>query len=402
VRETIVSKENNREQSQVRRLFYACFEDLTREAAWTVHIREVVDNWQALGTSVTLFAPGIWPFSVPPACEVVYVPTINVRIIREYLFLMIVPLYVLFFGLKRRPAAVYCREMSFMLPIVWATRLLGIPVVMEINGFLLKDLEMIGASGLRLSVFRLFQRINLRLSDGLVFAGRDYLDLFRREYPIEKGKAYFIPNGVDTDLFSPGDGAQAARLAGLDVNRRYVTFVGTFYPHSLTPVIVRAAQNIVAKYPDVDFIMVGDGHDLARCKEAAGELGISDRIVFVGTKMNRDVPAYLRASKVLINLVDGSDDSGSMKLLEYMSSGGAVVVNSGAAFGVVLTHRLNCYLIDQAEPETLAQAIETLLNDDGLRRRIGKNARAFILSRFSWNSTAQRLLSVIDEVRARG
>ncbi len=391
-----------RDERRAKRLFYACFEDLGQEAAWTVHIREVVDNWQALGASVTLFAPGIWPFSVPPACEVVYVPTINVRIVREYFFLMIVPLYILFFGLRRRPAAVYCREMSIMPPIVWAARLLGIPVVLEINGFLLKDLEMIGASGLRLSVFRLFQRINLRLADSLVFAGRDYLDLFRREYAIEKDKAHFIPNGVDTDLFSPGDGAQAARLAGLDLNRRYVTFVGTFYPHSLTPVIVRAAQKIVTKYPDVDFIMVGDGHDLALCKTTAGELRISDRIVFAGTKMNRDVPTYLRASMVLINLVEGSDDSGSMKLLEYMSSGGAVVVNSGSAFGVALEHRVDCYLIDKAEPEALAQAIETLLNDDRLRREIGNNARAFVLSRFSWNSTARRLLSVIDEVRARG
>jgi glycosyltransferase involved in cell wall biosynthesis len=385
-----------------RRLFYACFEDLTQEAAWTVHIREVVNNWQALGATVTLFAPRIWPFSVTPDCEIVYVPTINVRIIREYLYLVAVPLYILFFGLRRRPDAVYCREMSLMSPIVCSARLFGAPVIMEINGFILRKRKVSGIARARLVVLRLFQWLNLNVVDFLVFAGKNHLDLFRGEYKIDERKFRFVPNGVDTELFSPGSRTEAAEELGLDARKRYITFVGTFYPHSLTPIIVRSAQKIVMKYPDADFIMVGDGHDLALCKATAGGLGIADRVLFVGMKKNHDIPTYLRASMVLINLVEGSEDISSMKLLEYMSSGGAVVVNSDSAFGVALAHRRNCYLIETAQPGALAGAIETLLNDDTLRREIGENARAFVLSRFSWEITARKLLSIIDEVRARG
>ncbi len=385
-----------------KELFYACCEDLSREGAWTVHIREVVNNWERLGARVTLFAPGIRPFSVPPDCDVVYVPTIDVRIVREYLYLIIVPFYILFFGLIRRPAAVYCREMSLMAPIACSARLIGAPVIMEINGFILRDLGMIGASRAKLFVFRLFQWMNLKVVDSLVFVGRNYLEQFRKEYTIDERKVYFVPNGVNTGTFSPGNRAEAARELGLDTERRYVTFVGTFHPHSGTPIIARAARMIVPKYSDVDFIMVGEGHDLALCKAIAEEPGISDRIVFPGMKKNHVIPTYLRASMVLINLVEGSEDAGSMKLLEYMSSGGAVVVNSGSAFGLALGHRRNCYLINRAEPGALAAAVETLLNDDELRREIGANARAFVLSHLSWKTTARRLLSVIDEVRARG
>jgi glycosyltransferase involved in cell wall biosynthesis len=395
----MVDKKDDR---RPKHLFYVCCEDLTREGAWTVHIREVVNNWERLGARVTLFAPGIWPFSVSPACDVVYVPTIDVRIIREYLYLMIVPLYILFFGLIRRPAAVYCREMSLMVPIVCCARVVGARVIMEINGFILRDLRTIGASRTKLFVFRLFQWTNLKAVDRLVFAGGNYLELFRREYRIDERKVRFVPNGVDTELFSPGDRAEAVQELGLDTGKRYITFVGTFYPHSLTPIIVRAAQAIVAKYKDTDFIMVGEGHDLALCVGLARELGIADRILFPGMKKNRDIPAYLRASMVLINLVEGSEDISSMKVLEYMSSGGAVVVNGGSAFGLALAHRENCYLIKKAEPGALAAAIEALLNDDRLRNGIGENARAFVLSHFSWKLTARRLLSVIDEVPDRG
>jgi glycosyltransferase involved in cell wall biosynthesis len=393
---------HKKDDRRPKHLFYVCCEDLTREGAWTVHIREVVNNWERLGARVTLFAPGIWPFSVSPTCDVVYVPTIDVRIIREYLYLMIVPLYILFFGLIRRPAAVYCREMSLMVPIAFCARVIGARVIMEINGFILRDLRTIGASRTKLFVFRLFQWTNLKAVDRLVFAGGNYLELFRREYRIDERKVRFVPNGVDTELFSPGDRAEAVQELGLDTGKRYITFVGTFYPHSLTPIIVRAAQAIVAKYKDTDFIMVGEGHDLALCVGLARELGIADRILFPGMKKNRDIPAYLRASMVLINLVEGSEDISSMKVLEYMSAGGAVVVNGGSAFGLALAHRENCYLIKKAEPGALAAAIEALLNDDRLRNGIGENARAFVLSHFSWKLTARRLLSVIDEVPDRG
>jgi glycosyltransferase involved in cell wall biosynthesis len=388
-------------ERRTRRLFYACCEDLTQEAAWTVHIREVVNNWEKLGVPVTLFAPRIRPFSVPPVCDVVYVPTIDVRIVREYLYLVILPLYILLFGLRRRPDALYCREMNLMAPVVCVTRLLGIPVIMEINGFLLGNLRMVGASGLRLSIFRFFQMINLRLADSIVFAGKDYLDLFGREYDIEKEKARYVPNGVDTDLFSPGNRQEAARLIGLDPARRYVTFVGTFHPHSLTPLIIRAAERIIGRHDDIDFLMVGEGHDLALCRAMAREMGISDRVIFRGTQKNRDVPNYLRSSALLINLIEGSEDCGSMKLLEYMSSGGAVVVNKGSAFGISLTHRKDCCIIKETVPEALAEAIETLIGDDGTRQKMGMNARRLIIDHFSWKKTAEKLISVIDEAGNR-
>ena len=103
----------------------------------------------------------------------------------------------------------------------------------------------------------------------------------------------------------------------------------------------------------------------------------------------------------MINLIEGSEDCGSMKLLEYMSSGGAVVVNRGSAFGISLTHRKDCCIIKETTPEALAEAIETLIGDDGTRRKMGMNARRLIIDHFSWKKTAEKLISVIDEVGNR-
>jgi glycosyltransferase involved in cell wall biosynthesis len=396
-----VGTRDKKDNRRGRRLFYACNEDLTREGAWTVHIREVVNNWEKLGARVTLFAPRIWPFSVPPVCDVVYVPTVNVRIVREYLYLLMLPLYILLLGLGRRPDAIYCREMSLMAPIVCVGRLFGIPVIMEINGFLLGDLRMIGASRARRAVFRFFQCQNLKVADRLVFVSPSYLKRFREEYRIDEQKVRLVPNGVDTRLFSPGSRTGAIRALGLDTTKRYVTFVGTFYPHSLTPVIVRAAQTVVTRHADVDFIMVGEGYDMAYCKGLAEELGVSGRVHFPGTKRNSDIPMYIRASTVLVDLIADGSVSATMKLLEYLSSGGAVVGNCASAFGIPLTHQKDYYRIGEATPEELSMAVEIVLSNRSLLEQMGRNARKLIIDHFSWKKTAEKLLSVIDEVDNR-
>ena len=74
-------KHRKNDDRRMRHLFYACCEDLSLDAAWTVHIREVVNSWERSGIRVTLFAPATGRFTTPPACKVVYVPTVPVRIV---------------------------------------------------------------------------------------------------------------------------------------------------------------------------------------------------------------------------------------------------------------------------------------------------------------------------------
>jgi len=384
-------------------IFYACYEDLTREVAWTVHIREVVDNWVKMGRSVTLFCPSTFPFRVPPECRVVYVPTFNIRIVGEYLYLLLLPLYVLFYGMKLKPRVLYCREMSLMFFLLVACKVIGAPTIVEINGFLIDDLKIIGTSSLKIRFFRLMQRINFTLAKALVFVSSELKERHVEMYALDVGKTYMVPNGVDTDLFSPGEKGRAieniSRLGGieLDPKRSYVTFVGSFYPHSSTTVIVKASKYIVRKRGDVDFLMIGDGHDLNLCRKIVEENRLSERVLFLGVRPHSEIPDFLRASSALIFVTtDPKRWGNSMKTLEYMSSGGAVIRNYRTLFDVPLTHGEDFFFIEDVSPKKLAGAIITLIDDHKLRERIGGGARRVIVENFNWRRTATRLLEIID------
>jgi glycosyltransferase involved in cell wall biosynthesis len=127
-------------------------------------------------------------------------------------------------------------------------------------------------------------------------------------------------------------------------------------------------------------------------------LGITERIIFPGIRPHSEIPLIIGASSVLINLISGYTDLRSMKILEYMSSGGVVISNRDRIFGFNLSHGENFYHIDDTTPEKLSEAIIRLLDDEPLRRRIGAGARKLILDNFSWEKTVRKLLEVIDEV----
>ena len=370
---------------------------MSLEVAWTIHIREVVNSWVALGRDVTLFAPKIWQFTTPPKCRVVYVPTLNIRFVREYLYLLLLPFYLLYHGIRSRPGAIYCREMSLMVFPFLCTLTFNIPLIMEINGFVIEEHRQRGTSRLKISIFRLMQSINLKFPHALVMVSQEIVELFRGEYNLSKKKIFFVPNGVDTDRFSPGNRDDAIKILGLNPEMRYVTFIGSFYHYALTPFIVASAGLALDRFSDVHFLMVGDGDKRRECERIARDSGISSKITFTGIRPNEEIPVIIRASSILINIREFYRD-GSIKILEYMASGGAMISNLKTVYSTALTHNVDYFLLPELTAEALSDAIITLITDEDLRVKIGKRARELILENFSWEKTAMRLLEVIDEV----
>jgi glycosyltransferase involved in cell wall biosynthesis len=377
-------------------IFYACFEDLSREVAWTVHIREVINQWEKMGVSVTLFAPKIWPFGTPPRCRIVYVPTIPLRFLREYCYLFLLPFYILFHGIKEKPRALYCREMSFMLFCALSTYLLKIPLIVEINGFIVEELKLSGVSLAKRTLFRLFQRMNFMVSSALVMVTEELISLFKKEYNLTGKKIYCVPNGVDTDVFSPGNRKDAQERLGLDTQNDYITFIGSFYPHAETTKIIDVAKHVLTRCDSVKFIMIGDGHERKKCEALARGLNISSGVDFLGTKPYDMIPDYIRASSLLLNLRSFYTE-GSMKMLEYMSCGGAVVSNLKKIYGIPLNDGVSYFAVTQKDPKHIADILLSLLADKKLTDKIKREARRLILENFSWEKTAKQLLAVIDD-----
>ncbi|MFQ5654682.1 MAG: glycosyltransferase, partial [Planctomycetota bacterium] len=112
---------------------------------------------------------------------------------------------------------------------------------------------------------------------------------------------------------------------------------------------------------------------------------------------------YLAACDILasphVDNPDGTTFFGSpTKLFEYMAMGRAIVASDLAQIGEVLEHRRSAWLVPPGDPAALAEGIGALLEDPGLRRRLGREARELAVERHTWRTHTRRIIERLDGI----
>ncbi len=125
-------------------------------------------------------------------------------------------------------------------------------------------------------------------------------------------------------------------------------------------------------YPDLRFVVVGDGPDRSRLERQASRL-LGDRALFAGQRPNSEIPGLVAAMDVL---VCSSDFEGTpAAVLEWMAAGKPIVATAVGGIPAIIEDGVGGLLVPPRAPDALAGAIRQLLDDPGLRQRLGAAAR---------------------------
>jgi glycosyltransferase involved in cell wall biosynthesis len=191
-----------------------------------------------------------------------------------------------------------------------------------------------------------------------------------------------IPNGVDTDRFV---------ATPLPVGDPVVTVVANLITYKRHDLFLTAFTRVLDDHPDCRAVLVGDGPERERLQVFATDLGIADRISFVG-RVADPRPFMADATVVaLTSLHEGTPNA----LLEAMASGRPVVATAVGGIPEVVQHGENGLLVT-ADPAAIAQALGQILADRPLAERMARSARARAED-FGWDQVVAR----IDDVHAR-
>ena len=130
-------------------------------------------------------------------------------------------------------------------------------------------------------------------------------------------------------------------------------------------------------------MLVGSGPEEGKLRSMANRLGIEDRVVFAGFR--HDVPDILSISDVFVvsSLFEGLPTS----LLEAMAAGRACVVTD---IGLPVRHMETGLVVKPGNPFALRNAIQALMENGDLRKRLGENARRFVESECTPAKAAKR------------
>jgi glycosyltransferase involved in cell wall biosynthesis len=202
-----------------------------------------------------------------------------------------------------------------------------------------------------------------------------------------------VYNGVDPEVFSPP--AAPARDAS-------IVSVGSLIPIKGHDVTLRALGELVGEFPDLRMDIVGEGGELDRLSALARELGVGDRVQFLGRQTRRQVAELLRGSQIFA--LPSRYEGLGVAYLEAMASGLPVIAYRGQGIQEVIRHNDNGILItEQSEnsaPRAWASVLRTLLKNEEMRRTMGAASRRTITEGYTLRHQAQALLRVYEECRA--
>ena len=184
-----------------------------------------------------------------------------------------------------------------------------------------------------------------------------------------------VSNPIDTDTFTPaaqGEREYARKKFGLD--GKVVACVGRIAPEKKNDVVLRAFAELLRKVPDAMLAFGGHGSFEGEMKVLARELGVRDRVRFLGTLTKQEVAELYHASDVYA--IASVSETQSMSLIQAFAAGLSAV---GVRWGAIPEY-LNAergFLFERDDHHQMAKQLEVLLTDDKKRRRFGANAAAF-------------------------
>ena len=178
-----------------------------------------------------------------------------------------------------------------------------------------------------------------------------------------------IPTGVSR-LLSVNRSETRQRL-GIAPNHKVLLYVGRIAKEKNMSVLFEAAALVFASDPHARLWLVGDGPYREQCSQMARELGIGDRVKFVGFIPREEVDAYYAASDLFV--FSSLTETQGLVVNEAMSYGlPAVVVNGGGA-GASVVDDVNGLLV-RNDSEQMAESILTILNDEQLAAKLSDGA----------------------------
>jgi glycosyltransferase involved in cell wall biosynthesis len=217
-----------------------------------------------------------------------------------------------------------------------------------------------------------------------------------------------IPNTVDVHAYAPapGDGVLLDRLAGIDPDPACcrVGLIATYARWKGHEVFLQAAARLLASSPSspVRFYVIGgpiyatrgSQYDIAELREIAQHLGIERHVAFIPFQQNV-VPIY-RALDIVVHASTAPEPFG-LTIIEAMACGKPVIATFAGGVVDIIHPDHDALGIPRNDPQALARALQSLLDNPALRTTLAANARNTVCERFNQDRLGSE---VIEAYRA--
>ncbi|MFS8085362.1 MAG: glycosyltransferase family 4 protein [Acidobacteriota bacterium] len=204
---------------------------------------------------------------------------------------------------------------------------------------------------------------------------------------LDETRVHVLPNALEWPAESlgavPSTGKRLLSVCRLERSEQYKGVDTT----------LRAVARVAREIPDLHYVVVGDGSDLARHKELANELGIADRVEFTGSVSDEALRRHYRNCDVFI--MPSEAEGFGFVFLEAMHYRKPIIAANSGATPEVVRNGETGLLVDYGNVDQLAAAITSLSLNADLRKRLGAAGQTRLQENFTFDRFRQRFSGII-------
>jgi len=222
---------------------------------------------------------------------------------------------------------------------------------------------------------------------------------------------YYIPNGVDTSQFDSKRFNRNHIKTKLGMKNKaliitFVSHIGIFNGEFVGAELAKASIELINKHDDLIFLIIGYGDGLQLFKKFVKDNDIEKHYYFTGFVNNKELPKYLSISDICIDAILNMNpksiqrkpfnlkNRSSMKLKEYMAMKKAAIAGNIGENIIDLDSGKAGILIEHSY-KSLASALEILINNENLRKKLGIAARIRVKRHYELKNQAKLLGKII-------
>ncbi len=266
----------------------------------------------------------------------------------------------------------------------------GLPGLLEVNAPLIEEQAqyrvLVDRSAAERAADRVFGAARFLL------AVSDEVAEYASGFPSAHGKVRVMPNGVNPERFPENIEPSLPAPEGIFT----VGFLGTLKAWHGLSFLMEAFAQFHGRYPNSRCLIIGDGPERDSLDLQIAALGLPGTVHFTGAVPAQKVPGLLASMDVAVAPYPQLSRFyfSPLKVYEYMAAGRAVVASRIGQLEKLFETEVNGLLVPPGDSSALVVSFERLLSDADLRSRMGCAARATVLRKHTWDSVAERILSL--------
>ena len=216
---------------------------------------------------------------------------------------------------------------------------------------------------------------------------------------VESGRVLVVNPTIDLKRFAaPADRDELRRRRGWE-ELRVILSIGRLVERKGQDTVIRALSQVIEGAPQARYVVGGSGPDRHRLESLARELGVRERVEFLGFVSEEELPGLYAAADLFAMVSREVPEAGDVEgfgivYLEANAAGTAVLAGRSGGVGDAVADGESGLLVDPGDVDAVARKLIRLLRDDDLRQRLGAQGRERVRRDFDRTRQSARLWEI--------